>query len=373
MPNTVYISAGEASGDLLASQLAAAMLKKNPSLKLIGMGSSLMQQAGVDVLINSDELAVTGLWEPIRHLPKIYRAYQKIKKILREQKPQLIILVDYPGFNLRLAKYAKKIGIKVLFYVSPQIWAWRYGRINHIRRYIDHMAVLFKFEEAIYKKENVPVSFVGHPLADSVKPTLTKMAALTQFGLDANKPIIAIMPGSRRNEIAYLMPILKKAVALIKQQKPNAQFVLPLAKTISKDTLAAFLPDDVKVIENHTYDVISVADVSITASGTATLEVGLLGTPLTIIYAASPISAWVAKRVIKLPHIGLCNIVLGKTAARELLQEAATPENICQETLRLLDDPNYREQLISELRKIPTLLGSTNNAEKAADCALQLI
>ena len=228
MNKTIYISAGEASGDLLASQLATALLAKDPDLSLIGMGSRKMQAAGVDIRINSDDLAVTGLWEPIKHLPQIYAAFKKIKKILRDEKPALIILVDYPGFNLRLAKIAKKLGIKVMFYVSPQIWAWRYKRIHHIRKYIDHMAVLFKFEEAIYQKENVPVSFVGHPLADSVKPTSNRTDVLAKYNLDSNKPIIAIMPGSRRNEIAYLMPILKQAIALLKAQLPEAQFVLPL-------------------------------------------------------------------------------------------------------------------------------------------------
>ncbi len=372
MSKKIYLSAGEASGDLLGAELVNVLLAENPNFQFMGMGGQKMRAAGVNILIEGDK-SIIGLLGLFRHFSEIRAAFREAKNILLQQKPDLVILIDYPGFNLRLAKIAKKMGLKVMFYVSPQIWAWRYSRIHHIRKYVDKMAVLFKFEEAIYQRENVPVNFVGHPLINFVKPSLTKEQIYKKFDLSPEKPIITIMPGSRQGEITHLMPIIIDAVLLIKKKIPEAQFVLPLASTLKLAEIKPYLIDCIKVCPNHAYNALSVSNALIVASGTATLEAALLEVPMTIIYRPGFFTFWIARYLIKLPHIGLCNVILGKTVAKELIHHNATPEAIAVETLKLLEDEAYRNQLISELKNVRTALGEKNGSNLAANCALELL
>ncbi len=236
-PKKILILAGEASGDLLASQLCQSLQTKFSAIELFGMGGKQMHAAGVDILVDSDQLAVVGGLEILTHLSDIRATFKTIKKTIKTKNPDLVILVDYPGFNLRIAKFAKKYGCKVLFYVSPQIWAWRYRRIHHIKKYIDRMAVLFSFEEAIYKNKNIPVSFFEHPLVDSVAPNMTRENAYQTFQLDPNKPIVALFPGSRKQEVSRMLPLMMRAIPKIQQSVPAAQFVLPLANSISTSNI----------------------------------------------------------------------------------------------------------------------------------------
>jgi lipid-A-disaccharide synthase len=373
MSKKIYLSAGEASGDLLGAQLSVALLEQDPSLILMGMGGQKMRAAGVRTLIEADKMAIVGVVDVLKQFSVIRAAFRIAKNTMLTEKPDLMILIDYPGFNLRLAKIAKKMGIKVMFYVSPQIWAWRYSRIKRIKKYVDKMAVLFQFEEPIYQRENVPVQFVGHPLVDSVKPTLSKEQVYKKYDLDPQRLIIALMPGSRKSEIARLMPTIIDAVLLIKKRYPEAQFVLPLASTLKAAEIKPYLIDGIKLCLSHNYNLLSVSDALIVASGTATLEAALLEVPMTIIYRLGAITHWFGKRLLKLPHMGLCNIILGKTAAKELIQNQATPKAIADETLKLVEDELYRNQLISDLQKVRPALGISNGSALAATCALELV
>lgn len=372
MSKKIYLSAGEASGDLLGAQLSTALLAKDPSLTLIGMGGQKMRAAGVNISIEADGIGIVGI-DLLKHISEIRAAFSAVKKMMIREQPDLMILIDYPGFNLRLAKMAKKLGLKVMFYVSPQIWAWRYHRIKRIRKYVDKMAVLFQFEEPIYRRENVPVEFVGHPLLESVKPALPKEQIYQKFDLNPQHPIIGIMPGSRQSEIARLLPIMIDAVLIIKKKYPEVQFVLPIASTLKIADIKKYLIDGIKVSSNNTYNLLSICDALIVASGTATLEASLLEVPMTIIYRLGAITAWIGKKLMRQPYFGLCNVILGKAVAKELIQYQATPEAIAEETLKLLEDENYRNQLISELKKVRFALGEKNGAERAATCALKLI
>lgn len=369
----ILIVAGEASGDLLGAHLAKAILSQQPNIQLIGMGGSQMQAAGVDILIDSDKLAVVGAWEVLVHLGDILFAMRILKKLFEKNPPDLVIFIDYPGFNLHMAKHAKRANIKVLYYVSPQIWAWRYNRIKKIKKNVDHMAVLLAFEEKLYQKENMPVSFVGHPLVDIATPTVAQTQAATQFHLDTNKPVIALFPGSRHSEIARLLPVMISAVQLIKEQIPDAQFVLSLASSLSHDDLREHLITSIQVIENNTYNVLPLCDAAITASGTATLEIALHQVPMVIIYKMAPLSYWLGTKLIKTPFIGLCNLVAEEKVALELIQHSAIADKIAHEIIRLIREQQYRQATLHKLARIKHKLGGGGGSQKAAKVALDML
>ena len=368
----IVICAGEVSGDILGGKLAVALFKKNPQLQLKGIGSTHMQQAGVNILIKSDDLAVIGLWEILVHWRAIRNAYKKMVKHLRDHPPSLLILIDYPGFNLRLARKAKKMGIKVMFYVSPQIWAWRYKRIRHIRRYVDHMAVLFPFETEIYQREHVPVTCVGHPLVESLTPQLNKIEFCERYQLDPEKPIVAVLPGSRVREVKSFMPTLCDAIQCIQQKIPEAQFVLAQASSIKNTLLQPFLNKHISVVQRSTTDLLASSDAAITASGTATLEIALMQVPMAIVYKIHWLTYFLAKFVVKIKHIGLCNIVAKKCIAKEFVQGNMRADLIAKEMIALLQQDDYRQQIKNDLATLKASLNRPNAAERAAKLALQL-
>lgn len=370
---SVFISSGEASGDLLGANLVAALYEQNPDLTLFGMGGKKMQAAGVDIILDSDAISVVGFWEVITHFSAIRRAMNTVTDFLKNNRPDLIILIDFPGFNLRLAKIAKDLGIKVLFYVSPQVWAWRYGRVKKIRERVDHMAVLFEFEKTIYDKENIPATFVGHPLVDVCQPTLTPEQAYQQFQLDPHKPIIALFPGSRHGEIKRLLPTIVKTAARIKHTLPNAQFVLPLADTVDKAAIKAQTGTDITVIDGQVYDLLPLCDAAIAVSGTVTLEIALNQVPFTIIYKTSWITALIVRFILHIPVIGLCNIVAEKMIIKELLQHNARPKVIAGEILRLIQDTAYRDTIKRNLACVRDKIGKGNGAHKTASIAMELL
>jgi lipid-A-disaccharide synthase len=370
------IIAGEASGDLHGSNLVKEALRKDQNLSFFGIGGPKMRKAGVTTLVDSSEMAVVGLIEVISHFSVIHRAYKTMKRILRTAPPDLLILIDYPDFNLHLAKVAKSAGVRVLYYISPQVWAWRVGRVKKIARLVDRMAVVFPFEVPFYEKEGVPVTFVGHPLVDTVHPTLTRAEAQASFGLDPARRTIGLFPGSRKGEIKNLSATILKAADLLKKHFPDVQFILPLANSLTTADIAPFLdaPNlNVRVVEEKVYDVMQVCDAIITVSGTVTLEAALMGVPMVIIYRVSPLTYAVGKRLIKVDHIGICNIVAGERVVQELIQDDAEPAWITAEIARILTDEDYAKEMRARLDGIRAKLGSGGGSARAAGLVLQML
>ncbi len=370
---SICIIAGEASGDLLGANLAKALESLNPHLKLTGMGGKQMRQAGVEIIMDNNSLDIIGWLGVIKNIFTIRQAIKTLKNYFYEYKPDLLILIDYPGFNLHIAKIAKKAGIKILYYVSPKIWAWRYGRIYTIKQYVDHMAVLFAFEEEIYKKAEIPVTFVGHPLSSLIKVTQSREAICDQYHLNPHHKTIALVPGSRLQEIEYLLPMMIQAAKIIKQSQPDIQFVLPLASSLKLTDIKKHLSIPVTIVENNTYNLLSICSAAIVTSGTATLEVALSQIPLVVVYKGNAINYWIARCFIQINQIGLCNIIAGETVAKELIQHQATPKAVSEETLQLISNDIYRQKRLNQLKKIRSILGHKHNSEEVAHLALQLL
>jgi lipid-A-disaccharide synthase len=371
----IMIVAGEASGDIYGADLVSETLKIAPDLHFFGIGGARMREAGVETLVDSGDIAVVGLVEVIKHFDVISSAFRKLKRILLNTPPDLLILIDYPGFNLRLAKVAKKAGVKVLYYISPQIWAWRQGRVKKIARLVDHMAVILPFEAAFYEKTGVPVTFVGHPMLDLVNVTCDRSAAATSFNLDPARKIVGLFPGSRRNEIERLLPVIISAAGKLKERFPDIQFILPLASTLHSDDIVPLMTAanlDVTVTRDRIHDIIRACDAVISVSGTVTLEIALVGTPMVIIYKLSPLTYQLAKRLVKINNIGLCNIVAGETVVRELIQDQANPTAIAAEVGTLLIDHTYHAEIVRKLSEVREKLGRGGASVNVASIALTL-
>lgn len=370
------IVAGEASGDIYGAGLAREAHKLDSELVFFGIGGERMREAGVNTLVDSADMAVVGLVEVLKHFDVIAAAFTALKKILRTNPPDLLILIDYPGFNLRLAKVAKKAGVKVLYYISPQIWAWRQGRVKKIARLVDHMAVILPFEAPFYQSAGVPVSFVGHPMVDMAKTSLTRNEAAVNSGLDPIRRIVGLFPGSRHNEIERLLPVIIESALLLKQKFPDIQFLLPLASTLRKDDIAPQLAAaglEVTITEGRIHDMIRACDAVISVSGTVTLEIALVGTPMVIIYKLSPLTYQLAKRLVKVPNIGLCNIVAGETVVRELIQDEANPVMIAAEIEAIINDSVYDAAIKGKLANIRSKLGCGGASRNIAELTLKML
>lgn len=376
MRKRVMIVAGEASGDLHGSALVREAFTRDPALIFFGMGGPLMRAAGVDTLVDAREMAVVGLVEVIAHFPTIARAFLKLKECLRTDPPDLLILIDYPDFNLRLAGIARKAGVKVLYYISPQVWAWRVGRVKKIARLVDRMAVVFPFEVPFYEKEGVPVSFVGHPLVDTVHQGMPLEEARRLFGLTGSRSTIGLFPGSRTQEIRTHLPIIVEAARILKKHDPDTQFILPVASSLSRCDVEPFLDENelgVVVVEGKNYDVINVCDAIITVSGTVTLEIALMGVPMVIIYRVSPVTYRIGKRLIQVDHIGLCNIVADERIVKELIQHEATPELIAGEIEKIVNDPEYAMVIRENLKRVGERLGTGDCSSRVAAILMEMI
>lgn len=368
--------AGEASGDLHAANLVRALRALRQDIRCYGMGSGQMRAAGVEILVDSSRLAVVGLVEVLAHYREIKAALRGLQEIIRTRTPDLLILIDYPEFNLRLAATAKQAGVKVLYYVSPQVWAWRPGRVKKIGRVVDMMAVVFAFEVPFYEKANIPVRFVGHPLVDEARPTMTRAEAWNHFGLKPHGKIIGLFPGSRRSEISRLMPVLAETSKLLQARFPDAQFILPVAPGLDRESIEAYLDTStppVELVQAPIYDVIQVCDAIVTASGTATLQIALMATPMVIIYRVSMLSYWVARRLVTVKYIGLVNIVANRGVARELIQNDAQPRAIAAEVERLLTDEVYAETMRRDLADLQSALGEAGGSRKVAQLAEEML
>jgi lipid-A-disaccharide synthase len=374
---TVMIVAGEASGDMHGASLVREMLEIDPSLQFYGIGGNKMQDAGVKLLVNASETAVVGLTEVISKFGTIFRIIRQARKSLDEMKPELVILIDYPDFNLNfIAPAAKKRNIKIFYYISPQVWAWRKSRINKIKRLVDKMAVILPFEVDTYAKKGFAVDYVGHPLLDLVKPAYSKQESQKIFNLDNSKTTIGLLPGSRLSEVTKLLPEMLRAAEIMTHKIPNVQFILPLADTLDEQTVSDILsvfPIKVKVTSGQTYDAVSCCDLAFVASGTATLETALLGVPMIIIYKISPLSYFIGKLIVNVQNIGLANIIAGKTVVPELIQEDASGSRIAVEALNILTDEKRKQVIIKELAAIRSKLGNPGAARKTAQLAYDML
>jgi lipid-A-disaccharide synthase len=370
----MMIIAGESSGDLHGAHLARALQELRPDLKLFGFGGSEMSQAGVEILYDPTRIAVIGAIEVLRHLSDFRKMYAQAIQALDERKPNLVVLIDYPGFNLRFAEEVKRRGIRLVYYISPQVWAWGRGRIPKIRRLVDRMLVVFSFEKELYEKEGIPVTFVGHPLLDLVKPTLTRMEALEHLGLEDGMPIVGLLPGSREVEVSRILPALLKAGEKMRERLPStARFLLIKAphlpweiyrRCLNRSSLAP------KVVERWDYNSIFACDLVLVASGTATLECALLERPMLIVYKTSWPTYLISRAVITLPYIGLVTVVAGEKFVPEFIQHRATPAAIANCALELWGSADKREKMRATYKKIRESLGSPGAAPKAAGAIL---
>ncbi|MCK4604668.1 MAG: lipid-A-disaccharide synthase, partial [Deltaproteobacteria bacterium] len=356
----VFVIAGEASGDLHGSNLIRALKSRLPQARFVGIGGPKMEEAGLELLFPSSELAVVGVVEVIGHIRPILKAFGRTTAWLRKERPDLLILIDYPEFNLQVAGRAKKLGIPIFYYISPQVWAWRQGRVKKLRRLVDRMAVILPFEKAFFRSRGMEVSFVGHPLLDVVKAEVSKAEFCRMAGLNPERPIVGLVPGSRKSEISRLFPVMAGAAERIFQDRQNVQFVVPLAPSLDPGILESFncpitisfttdphrqlqtekSPNHqiIRVVQGQTYDAIAASDLILAASGTVTLEAAILGTPMVVTYKVSLITCLLGKCLIKVPFASLVNLVAGRRVVTEIIQRDVTPERLSQEVLSLLRD-----------------------------------
>lgn len=371
----VMLSVGEASGDLHGASLAAALKTLCPDIKLIGMGGQAMRAAGVEIIYDIADLGVIGLVEVLKNLRKLFKLRDTLADYLERERPDVLVVIDYPGFNMRLAKIAKAKGIPVVSYISPSAWAWGRGRAREVAEVVERVAAIFPFEAEVYREAGANVTFVGHPLLDVVKPSLTKDEAYAYFGADPGRPLILLMPGSRRQEIANLLPVMLAAGEKIAALVPGCQFFLPVASTISREMLQNIIGNynlPVKLTTDRNYDLMNIAQVAIAASGTATLETSLMGVPTVIIYKVAALTYFLGKFLVKIPYIGLPNIIAGRQVVPELLQDAANPDNVAREALALLTDDARRAQTLRDLSEVRAKLGEAGAVQRVARVVLEV-
>ncbi len=372
----IMISAGEPSGDLHGANMIKAIKAQGLNPTLYGMGGEKLKAQGMELIVDCKDMAVIGIVEVLIQYRKLIKKLKLLQQRIINDPPDILILVDYQDFNMRLAKTGKDNGVKVLFYISPQVWAWRPERVKKIGKRIDLMAVIFPFEVDFYKKANIPVEYVGHPLLDEVKPSLSTNDALKEFNVSATNPIVALLPGSRNGEIKRNLPVILQSCKQIKKQIPNCQFVLALSTNVNPQQVQQIINQentDVTTVLGKTYDVVNIANSVITASGTATLEVGLLTKPMTIMYKVNPITYGIMKRMITINNIGLVNIVAEKTVVQEYIQKEATAKNIATETIKILQNESYKQSIIDDLKTIAGKMNQSNVKRTIDQCVLDLI
>ena len=370
----ILISAGEASGDLHAGAVTRAIKQLNPAAEVFGMGGDCLREAGGEVLFDIKDHSVMGFVEVLRKLPDIWKLRSAFIELMDRRQPDVLLTIDYPGFNMRLAKLAKERGIKVVSFIAPSAWAWRPSRAAGVVKVVDKIASIFPFEYDLYKSYGADIEFVGHPLVDTVHPVLPQEEAEQLAGKRQGHPLVLLMPGSREMEIQRLLPVMLEAAKLLKQKRPEIDFAMPRAATIARDKLeipAREAGVEVRLTEGHNYDVMSVADFAIATSGTVTLEAALCGLGCEILYKSSPVSFWIAKRVVEIPHIGLPNIVAGRLIEPELLQDDCTPEKIASTALELLEPERYR-QLQRDLQEVREKLGEPGAVKRVAELVLRM-
>jgi lipid-A-disaccharide synthase len=367
---TIMISAGEASSDMYAARLATA-LRARTGAQMFGMGGPRMAEAGVELVADYHEVAVVGIAEVLHKIPTVIGVQRRLAREAARRKPALAILVDSPGTHLGVARRLKNIGVPVGYFIGPQVWAWRAGRVRAVKRLVKRMVVIFPFEEKIYRDAGVPVDFVGHPLVDVVRPTMTRTEFAVRQGLDAGQRIVTLLPGSRRSEIARNFPRVLDACVLVRDtmRDRGVQFVHAAAPGLGADFFAKYARPGlaIKRVEGATYDALGAADCAIVASGTATVEAALLGTPMVVIYRVAAASAAVLRHMVRTPFVGMVNLIAGELVAKEFIQDAFKPAAVAAEVQRLLESPEAREEMKAALTEVRAKMGPGGAIERAAD------
>lgn len=368
----LLVSCGEPSGDLYAADLVRNLRHRTETpLDVFGLGGERLESEGARLLGHVRDLAVVGLWEVVSHLPRFLRIFRRLLAEVDERRPDLAVLVDYPDFNLRLARALHRRGIPVVYYVSPQVWAWRPRRLRAIREHVAHMIVIFPFEAKVYEDAGVPVTFVGHPLIDLVAAEGDRDGFLAARGLDPARPVVALLPGSRRKEIAHNLPAIAGAVRVMAQRRPDLQFLAAVGPSIDPRALRAGLPPNVAFVEGRTHDVLSAAAVAIVASGTATVEAALLGTPMVVVYRLSALTYRLGRRFVKVPHVAMANLIAGKRIVPELIQDDFTPERVADAAVSLLGPGG--DAMREALAEVRERLGAPGASRRAADVVIGLM
>jgi lipid-A-disaccharide synthase len=368
----ILISCGEASGDQYAAALVQAMQAIEPDVSVMGFGGARLARAGAELVGDYRKFAVTGIADALAVVPRALRMRRTLIDVARARRPDAFVAIDFPDFNFRVLPAMRRLGVPIVYYVSPQLWAWRRGRIKHLRRYVDRMLVIFPFEEALYVDAGIPVEFVGHPLVDLIPPSPPRAEWLGARGLSADAPVVALLPGSRPNEIHRLLPILLDAASEMRRTLPRAQFVIARAPALDDElfTNAAATPG-VVVVAEAANDVLASADVVITASGTATVQTALHGRPMVIVYRVSAVDAAIGRMVLTLSTFGMVNLIAGRRIVPELMQEDCTPANVAREAISLLTDDARAESMRRDLSDVRARLGRSGASARAAAAVLR--
>jgi lipid-A-disaccharide synthase len=369
---TILLSAGEASGDMYAARLALA-LKQRADVELFGMGGPQMRAAGVEIVVDYAEVSVLGITEVLKKLPSLRRAMRRLVEEAQRRRPPLAILTDFPGFHLRLARKLSPLNIRNIYYICPQFWAWRPWRANLVRRRFAQALCIFPFEEKFYRDAGVAVEFIGHPLVGNVKANLSRAEFCTENGLNVDKPIVTILPGSRRGEIEYHGAILAQGLAQLRLAIPEVQAVVAVAPGVNRTELEACFGsgNEVRFVTGATYDALATADLAIVSSGTATVEAALLGKPMIVIYRLSPLSAKLAKPLVRTEFFSMVNLIAGREVVPELIQDDFTPIRVASEAISLLSASKESLEKLATMRRglaeVTRLLGPPRAVERAAD------
>jgi lipid-A-disaccharide synthase len=353
------IVAGEASGDLHASEVIRELKRRDPSLDVFGIGGDLLAREGTRLVHHAGEMGIVGFFNVLRHLPMFRRIFKDLMDAIAREKPDVVLLVDYPGFNLRVARRCKELGLRVVYYISPQLWAWRQGRVRHIAKYVDRMLVVFPFEEDFYRKHHVPVTYVGHPLIEQLAHVKRPARSETLR--------IALLPGSRRGEVSSLLPAMLDAVENLRRERTVDAYVIQ-APTIDRGRLESIMRAKgitVPILPHDGGEGVAAADISLSASGTATLESAVLGTPVVVMYRLSRFNYWLGKMVVRVPHFSLVNIVAGKEVVPELIQHQVNGARIAAEVRRMIEPAAYA-RLTAELSRVRELLGGPGASSRTA-------
>jgi len=376
----VMIIAGEASGDLHGSKLVKAICNKTGEIHFSGIGGQALKKAGVKILVDASELSVVGITEVFSKIPNLFKAITVVKRHLKSFKPDLVILIDFPDFNLKIAAAAKKLNIPVLYYISPQVWAWRPGRVKTIREVVNHVAVILPFEEDFYKKHNVPVTFVGHPLLDNYTQTDLRQSGTLETVENENHgmPVIGLLPGSRDREVIRHLPVMLTAANILQNRLKNIKFIISIAPSVGKKHVEEILKkhkeiSDCELATEDVKKVFEMCRIAVAASGTVTLEAAISGTPTVIIYKVSPVSYWLGKLMVQVKNFGLVNLIAGKNIVPELLQDEASPENIANTVFNMLNDTKGLQKLREQLFEIRDMLGGPGASERVAEIALNMM
>ncbi|MBI3404600.1 MAG: lipid-A-disaccharide synthase [Acidobacteria bacterium] len=367
MTPQILISAGEPSGEMYAARLATAIGARK-SVQCFGLGGPRMREAGVELLADVSQVSVVGISEVVRRLPAVWKIYRHLADEAAKRKPKLAVLVDFPDFNLRLARRLHASGIPIVYFISPQVWAWRPGRVHLIRRLVRRVLCIFPFEEKFYQDAGVPVTYVGHPLVDSVHASRTREEFAAKYDLNPKETIVALLPGSRPGEVAHNLPRMIEACHLLQRERPY-QFVVAAAPGMTSTDLADYARADVQlhVAEGATYDALGAADAAMVSSGTATVEAALIGTPMTVVYRVSGTTAFLARRLVRTPHFAMVNLIAGRRIVTELIQDEFTPAALAADMKRLLESAKAREEIRAGYAEVRKKLGAGGAIERAAE------